>query len=156
SKITRPPYDPFTQAAAAWGVASLGIDDDFGVRRYLPTVGEEMQPTLTWATATWLGLPVTKGQASAAAAHGRWLPYYGPALSIPHVSYSEALEPGGVPDSFFQGKIVLVGARPMENLFHERQDEFRSPFHSWSNREYFVPGVEVHATQMLNLLRGDW
>ncbi|HEY2950964.1 MAG TPA: CHASE2 domain-containing protein, partial [Verrucomicrobiae bacterium] len=151
-----PPYTPFAQAAAGWGVASLGIEDDLVVRHHLPAVGEEIQPTLTWATAGWLRLPVTQGASPLPAGRGRWIRYYGPALSIPHVSYSEALEPAGVPDEFFHDKIVFVGARPMENLFHERQDEFRSPFHSWRYKEYFVPGVEVHATQMLNLIRHDW
>src|SRR5439155_8123397 len=82
--------------------------------------------------------------------------YYGPALTLPHMSYSEALEAAAVPDRVFRDKIVFIGARPMEGLMNEGRDEFRSPFHSWSNKEYFMPGVEVHATEMLNLIRGDW
>ena len=39
---------------------------------------------------------------------------------------------------------------------NERRDEFRNPFHSWRNKEFFMPGVEVHATEILNLLRGEW
>ena len=148
-----PPFAPFAEAAAGWGIASLWIDDDLVVRRHLPTLGLD-RPSLSWAAARWLHLPVA--QEKSPRPDARWIRYYGPPLAIPHVSYSEALEAGGVPDSFFRNKIVFVGARPMESLFHERRDEFRSPFHSWSNKEYFTPGVEVHATQMLNLVRGDW
>jgi CHASE2 domain-containing sensor protein len=87
-------------------------------------------------------------------ANASWLRYYGPPLSIPHVSYSEALDPAGVPANFFRDKIVLIGARPWVEQFHERQDEFANPYHAWS-KKLFMPGVEVHATEMLNLLQGN-
>lgn len=151
----RPPYQPFARAAAGWGVASLAIDDDFAVRRLLAGFVDGPQPTLAWATATFLHLPVTRTDSAMRAANARWIRYYGPALALPHVSFSEALDPAGMPDDFFRNKIVFVGARPMEGLINERRDEFRSPFHSWNNKEFFMPGVEVHATEMLNLLRGD-
>ena len=44
----------------------------------------------------------------------------------------------------------------MAGPFAERRGELRSPFRSWRIRDRFMPGVEVHATQMLNLLRSDW
>ena len=151
-----PPFGPFASAAARWGIASQEIDDDLVVRRYLAGFTAEQQPTLTWAAARWLQLPITQTSAAMQTANGRWVRYYGPPLTIAHVSYSEALDPEGVPDSFFRGRIVFVGARPMAELFRGRQDEFRSPYHSWRNKELFMPGVEVHATEMLNLVRGDW
>ena len=43
----------------------------------------------------------------------------------------------------------------MAGFLTERRDELRSPFRSWLSKDYFMPGVEVHATQMLNLIRGD-
>ena len=79
--------------------------------------------------------------------------YYGPPLTLPHVSYSAALDVNGVPDDFFTGKVVFIGARPMVGGFSELRDEHRSPFRGWADK---VPGVEVHATEMLNLIRGDW
>ena len=151
-----PPYEPFAAGATRWGIASQEIDDDLVVRRYLAGFTADKQPTLTWATASWLQLPVTRDAAAMQTANNRWVRYYGPPLTIAHVSYSEALDPEGVPDSFFRDRIVFVGARPMAELFRGRQDEFRSPYHSWRNKELFMPGVEVHATEMLNLVRGDW
>ncbi|HWC61721.1 MAG TPA: ATP-binding protein, partial [Verrucomicrobiae bacterium] len=49
----------------------------------------------------------------------------------------------------------FVGARPMAGLYLERKDEFRSPLANWGDNELFMPAVEVQATQMLNLVRGD-
>ena len=147
--MLRLPEENFTRAAAGWGVASLWVDDDFVVRRHLPALGAEQTPSLSLATARFIG--ATKQFAS----RELWLRYYGPALTIPHVSYSEALVPAALPPNFFRDKIVFVGARPIEGFMDARRDEFRSPFHAWRNKEFFVPGVEVHATQLLNLIRGD-
>lgn len=152
----RPPYELFAQAAAGWGVASLAIDDDLTVRRFLAGFTDDPKPALAWATASFLHLPLTQADPAMRTMNGRWIHYYGPSLAVPHVSFSEALDPAGLPDDFFRDKIVVVGARPMESLINERRDEFRSPFHSWNNKEFFMPGVEVHATELLNLLRGDW
>lgn len=151
-----PPYERFLTAAAGWGVASHIVDDDYVVRRYVAGgFGSERNASLTWATAELLGLPVTKGSDAMATANGFNLRYYGPPLTIPHVSYADALSPDGVPENYFRDKVVFIGARPLTEFFRGRQDEFRSPFHSWSNRELFHPGVENHATEFLNLLRGD-
>ena len=43
----------------------------------------------------------------------------------------------------------------MAGTFCERKDEFRNPLSAWGDKEYFMPAVEVHATQLLNLLRED-
>ena len=151
-----PPFDQFSTNAARWGIASHVIDDDFVVRHYLAGFTSQVQPSLTWAAAEWLQLPATTPPGAVNAANQNWLRYYSAALAIPNVSYAEALDPAGVPPDFFRDKIVLVGARPMAGPFHERQDEFRNPFHSWGHKELFMPGVEVHATELLNLVRGDW
>ena len=151
-----PPAELLTTNAVAWGVASHIIDDDFVVRRYLAGFTSQVQPSLTWAAAEWLQLPVTKNENAVRAANGHSIHYYGPSLALPNVSYASALSPGDVPADVFRDKIVFVGARPMAEGFGSRQDEFRSPFHSWGHKELFMPGVEVHATELMNLLRGDW
>ncbi len=151
-----PPLDPFATNAGGWGVASQIVDDDFVVRRYFAGFTSQVQPSLTWAAAEWLQLPATRIRDAVNGANEHWLRYYGPALAIPNVSYAEALAPSGVPVDFFRDKIVFIGARPMAGNFHERQDEFRNPFHSWSHKELFMPGVEVNATELFNLVRGDW
>ncbi len=152
-----PPWERFRAAAAGWGIASHIMDDDYGVRRYVAGgFGAEQQPSLTWSVAQFLKLPITAQREAMARANGSNLRYYGPPLSIPHVSYAEALATNGTPENFFRDKIVFIGARPLTEFFRGRQDEFRSPFHSWGNKELFTPGVEVHATEMLNLVRGDF
>jgi PAS domain S-box-containing protein len=154
-KTVQPPYALFARSNV-WGVAALAVDDDFMVRRQLTQLpGDDALPTLTWAVRSQL---LKVGESSGlknAAMTGRWLRYYAPPFNVPHVSFSDALSAAAVPDEFFRDRIVFIGARPMVELFHERRDEFRSPFHSWSDRDRFMPGVEVHATQLLNLLRGD-
>ncbi|MBI1840112.1 MAG: CHASE2 domain-containing protein [Verrucomicrobia bacterium] len=144
----RPPEKLFADAAAAWGVAALEVDDSFVVRRHLPAFGGERTASLSLAAARFLGATNMSGAEL-------WLRYYGPAITLPHVSYSEALDPAALPSGFFRDKIVFIGARPTVGFMDAKQDEFRNPFHSWANKEFFMPGVEVHATQLLNWLRGD-
>ena len=142
------PATQFLAAAAAWGIASANMDNDFVVRRQFDGLLNQGQPSLAFATAKLIGVPVN-------AAAAPWLRYYGEPLAIPHVSYSAALRRDEVGDDFFRDKIIFIGARPMAGTFLERKDEFRSPFATSGDRELLMPAVEVHATQMLNLLRGD-
>lgn len=150
------PLEMLRNAAAGWGLSEVGVDDDFAARQHFTgrAADGEPHPSLTWAAAGRLQLESVQGEERRR--EERWLRYYGPPFTLPHVSFSQALNPDGVDDSVFRDKIVFIGARPMAGLFKERRDEFRSPFHSWRERDLFMPGVEVHATQMLNLLRGDW
>lgn len=143
------PANLFLAAAATCGVANASVDDDFMVRRQFRGSPAETTPSLAWAAAQLLG------QAPAHSSSWRWLRYYGAPLTLPHVSYSAALRPEEVGDDFFRGKAVFVGARPMAGTFLERKDEFRNPLTSWGDRDLFMPAVEVHATQLLNLLRDD-
>jgi len=135
--------------AATWGIAAASMDNDFIVRRHFAGLLDEGEPSLSFAAAQLLGEVATNPPGTP------WLRYYGKPLSIPHVSYSAALHGAEVRDDFFRGKVVFVGARPMAGTFLERKDEFRSPLAAWGDRELFMPAVEVHATQLINLLRGD-
>ena len=143
------PAKPFRDAAAAWGIANVSVDDDFAVRRQFLRLPNLAGTGLAAATAQLIGLPVTNLPES------RWLRYYGKPLTLPHVSYSAALRSEEVGDAFFRDKIVLIGARPKAGTFLERKDEFRSPLMAWGRLEPFMPAVEVQSTQLLNLLRGD-
>src|SRR5262249_8711335 len=129
SHTVTPPADMFAKVAAGTGMAIQAVDDDYAVRRYVAGFPEG-EPTLTWAAASWLRLPVTQRTDAIPGANNLWIRYYGPALTIPHVSYREALDARGVPENFFRDKVVFVGARPWMEQFHERQDEFRNPYHS--------------------------
>jgi PAS domain S-box-containing protein len=143
------PEAMFANVAAAWGVANLRVDDDFVVRRQFSGLPGFEQPSLAFATAKMLGLGVTN------AGESSWFRYYGRPLALPHVSYSAALHADEVGDDFFRGKTIFVGARPITGTILERKDEFRSPLASWGDRDLFMPAVEVHATQMLNIIQGD-
>jgi len=143
------PDKTFLDAAAAWGVANASMDDDFVVRRQFNGYPKLNEPAMAFAALEMLGLNPGRPAAT------RWMHYYGKPLSVPHVSYSTALRGDEVSDEFFRNKIVFIGARPMAGTILERKDEFRSPLTSWGDRELFMPAVEVHATQLLNLLRGD-
>lgn len=147
-QLTRPDKK-FLDAAATWGVANASMDNDFIVRRHFAGFPQFNEPSLTTATATLLGVAETNTVSA------RWLHYYGKPLAIPNVSYSAALHADEVGDDFFRGKIIFIGARPMTGTILERKDEFRSPLAAWGDRELFMPAVEVHATQLLNLIRGD-
>ncbi len=147
------PATNFLDAAAAWGVANARMDDDFVVRRHFHGFPGQNQPSLTLAAARVAGVSFAAGATDPQKT--QWLRYYGPALALPHVSYSSALHRDEVPDEFFRDKIVFIGARPMAGTFRERKDEFRNPLSAWGDKELFMPAVEVHATQLLNLMRGD-
>jgi two-component system cell cycle sensor histidine kinase/response regulator CckA len=149
SRSWSPPFGPFAEAAAGWGLAVIRIDDDLVVRRHFAGLVSESKPSLAHAVAKQIGVKHTSELTA------EWMRYYGPALSLPHVSYAEALSSDALPAGFFRDKIVFIGARSSEGSFDQPRDEFRSPFHSWGRKEFFMPGVEVHATQLLNLLRQD-
>lgn len=150
TQILTLPQAELRESAAAIGLANLIADDDFVVRRYYAGSRLQEMPSLAEAVARRLHFRTSTNQSAAS----RWLRYYDRAASLPNVSCTHALHSASAPDSFFKDKIVFVGARPITAGFAERRDEFRSPFPSW-RRELFMPAVEVHATQMLNLMRND-
>jgi PAS domain S-box-containing protein len=143
------PSEMFLAAASTWGVANVRLDDDFVVRQQFEGLPGFAEPSLSFAAANLMGLAVTHSSKAS------WIRYYGKPLALPHVSYSTALRPDEVSDDFFRDKVVFVGARPMTGTILERKDEFRSPLASWGDRDLFMPAVEVHATQLLNLIRRD-
>lgn len=77
-----------------------------------------------------------------------WLNYYGPPRTIPSIGYADALSGEAL---VFSNRIVLVGRTTTST---GSDDTFASPFSRW--RPAVIPGVEVHATSLLNLLRQDW
>src|ERR1051326_1829481 len=78
---TSPPYEPLRNAAAGWGIAALKIDDDFAVRKYLAGLASSSEPSLTWAAASFLNVPVTREIGATETANQYWVRYYGPALT---------------------------------------------------------------------------
>lgn len=153
-KLSLPaPY--FLEKAAGWGLSDVRPDDDVVVRRHRSGwPGDELaRPSLSWAAGRLLQLADT---AAGFSGNERLLRYYGGPLSIPHVTFSQAVDATAVPDSFFKDRIVFIGARPMSGQFSDRRDEYRSPIRLRRESDVLIPGVEVHATQMLNLVQRDW
>jgi len=147
--------DRFIDPAADWGFVQLLADQDFIVRRHLhvpPDPDAENFSSLTWQAAHWLGLPDTRKPENRYVE--RWMNYYGPPGTIPEVSFYRALEPNeSCPAGYFSNKVVFVGGTIKTHFSGERKDEYRTPY---TEKGQFVPGLEVQATQLLNLLRGDW
>ena len=136
--------------AAGWGLAMLDFDADLVNRRHYS--GNEEHPSLAWAVAQALDAPITRRPARRLAL--RWFNYYGPALSIPCVSYAKALAPNEVSPSFFRDKVVFVGERPTAAFAGAKREEYPTPYTALKGG--FSPAVEILATAFLNLYRGDW
>lgn len=161
-KMGTPPIELFQQHAAGAGSVEALADSDLVVRR-LHTWDDDLGiPSLSWATASFLGVKAAKGESTPQA--GRWMNYYGPPHFLPSVGYAEALNPAAVEDSVFRDKVIFVGARLLTKFAGERKDEYAHPFSYWLSSEMsaergtmnFIAGVEIQATAFLNLLRGDW
>jgi adenylate cyclase len=89
----------------------------------------------------------------------RWINYYGPATTIPNVSYYRVLSTNAtdvVPIGYFSNKVVFVGPHLLTKFAGERKDEYPTPYSRWAKEYPFTPGTEIQATAFLNLVRGDW
>ncbi|MDA1276916.1 MAG: CHASE2 domain-containing protein [Verrucomicrobia bacterium] len=150
------PFNELLEASAGWGNVNMLTDPDFGVRTHFQLRSDVSEyaaaPTLSEAAARAAGSPDT--QSPPLSKRPQWLNYYGPPGTIRSVSYYQALLPGGVESGFFQNKIVFVGAKQSADFSGKGKDEFATPYTRWGLG--FAPGVEIHATACLNLLRGDW
>lgn len=145
-------YDPFFDAAACpCGIVQVYADQDFMVRRHLhaPPVKEEIEwSSLSWETAKLVGAPLTHSPQERY--KERWINYYGPPGTIPFMPFYIALE---APRGTFSNKVVFIGAYIKTYYSGQRKDEYITPY---TSRGTFAPGVDIQATQFLNLIRGDW
>ena len=146
-----PPIKPLRKAALGYGLLVFSpVDPDYGVRQIY--FGTSQVPAATWRAAKVLGAPITSQSRDQLESH--WVNYYGPRNSFASVSLAQALLPDGLPPGYFKDKIVFVGGQFAVGALKVGRDEFATPY-SRSNRA-FTPGTEVHATILLNLLRGEW
>jgi adenylate cyclase len=135
------------------------LESDYGVTRLFtgkPRAGFEPRSSVTWEIARLLGANLP-GNDAPDRFDRRWINFYGPARSIESLSYFRPLvENGGVPDGYFKDKIVFIGARSqIDTGVRKLLDEFSTPWSHFGGRAY-TPGVEIHATILLNLLHHDW
>jgi adenylate cyclase len=156
------PYEPFEFTAASTGFVQFDEDADFLVRKHRHQGQINPQITsMTWETALWTGASHLEDESSPIfkEVQEAWVNYYGPPLTLPKISYHQVIQADGVAKGFFKDKIVFVGANIRTLNVNERKDEFRSPYADFlyvKQVDQFMPGVEVHATILLNLIRGDW
>ncbi len=135
-------------AGTNWGISR--VDDkeaDGRIRKHY--VGTSDDPSLAWAAAQAYGATPTKNPEQRLTQ--RWIRYYGPNGTIESLSYYHTLNmaPGS-----FRDKIVFIGGKPFTDFTGSAKDEFPTPFTRWGGQ--LTPGVEIHATMFLNLVREDW
>ena len=148
--------DPFYDAAAsAQGFVQLLPDQDFIVRRHLHVPLEkdaDSYSSFTWEAAALLGAAATSDPKNRFTE--RWLNYYGPPGTLRRVSFHRAITTNiYYPAGAFSNKVVFVGSSLKTKFSGERKDEYRTPY---TKGGQFGPAIDAHATQFLNLVRGDW
>ena len=131
-----------------WGVAYLQpLDGDFGIRRLY--AGGRSRASLAWVAAKELG--GTLDEQTRETGPIRWMNYLGPAGSFSSIEFHLALN---APAETFHDRIVIVGSRSTLSGVEMGKDDFRNPYNLLGGA--FSTGAEVHATALLNLMRGDW
>jgi adenylate cyclase len=146
------PTEKLAKAATAIGLLLFNpVDPDFGVRHLY--TGNKDSPSASWLAAQMLGAPVTQNPENRIAP--RWLNYYGPPGAISSMGFAHALDKDGPPPGFFKDKVVFVGGRPVVASLGEGKDDYANPW-SRAGAHPLITGVEIHATEFLNLMRGDW
>ena len=146
-----PPLKLLRKAAAGWGILAFRpVDADYAVRQLFP--GTSDIASATWKAAEVLDAKATREPRESG--EQRWINYYGPANTFSSVNFAQALDPEGVPSGYFKNKIVMVGGRSAVGYLAKGQDEFGTPYSRGAHQ--FTSGLEVHATILLNLLRGEW
>jgi len=142
-----PPILHFRTNALGWGHA--GIRDDT-VRRISGDFANVKYAG--WVAAANLEPKKLAAEDSNA---DRWLNYYGRpgGSAILHCPFQDALTTK-VPAGFFAGKLVFIGQSLPPDSRPQLKDAFATPYSRFGMGP--MPGLEIHATAVLNLLHDDW
>lgn len=141
------PYEAFAKDARGWGMSDLDKNSDWGVRSFRTEFATV--PSLSIVAANlW-----RSNQLSVAGPAQRWLHYYGKPDAIDHCSYSQVLSNFARPQ-FFKDRVVFVGARQSSGFTLAGKDEFVTAYTVTTGEH--ASGVEIHATEFLNLIHGEW
>jgi CHASE2 domain-containing sensor protein len=142
-----PPADLFLDAAGGekWGVGSALTNSDGVVRRHWRFPSPGLFDSLAWTAARVAGAELESNPRE------RWIRYYEPGWAWTSLSYVDGAtrEP-----NFFRDKIVFIGNKPANDLPDGEPDEFSTPFTKKAGGA--VSGVEILATEFLNLVNGEW
>ncbi len=155
------PAQLFNESAADVGSDAMFPDADVEVRKYIPhgRYDKDGKPlehaSEAWTAAKLIGAPVCADTNREFTSF--WLNYYAPEAQLPSVSFYKTIAENDpdVPVGYFSNKVVFVGARLQTQTQAARKDEYPSPY-SYRDENKFMPGVAIHATAFLNLIRGDW
>ena len=150
--VVEKPTPVFRKAEAGWGLLIFRpIDPDGAIRQLC--LGYAGIPSLAMTAASRAG--TLTSQTNFEQQPVRWLNYYGPpGETFDGISIADALREDGVPPEFFRGRTVFVGGRYRTGSLTTAKDSFGNPYSRWGRR--FSPGVEIHATAFLNLVRDEW
>ena len=137
------PLTEFVETDAATGIATISLDSD-GVVRRLPRREDGFARTL---------LSLVNGN-SAPVPAGALMQSFGPARTLPTISYYQALEPDVfLPPDFLDGKVVIVGLsmQAAADLKTGGADAYATSHTLRSQR--LVSGAEIQATAYVNLAK---
>jgi CHASE2 domain-containing sensor protein len=140
-----PPAELFLAAAGTnnWGVAR----SEPVARRHWPFPAPGPYPSLAWTAARLAGAKLSTEPQQ------QWLRYYAPGGAWSRLSYVRALAQDA---NYFQDRVVFIGGSPQsKEASSPEEDKFRTPYTRWNDGQA-VGGVEIMATEFLNLVNGDW
>jgi adenylate cyclase len=140
------PMPELVAAGARTGEVGVDPDADFVVRM-MPSFADSFDREIA-------RLAHGKDAAGASNAVQSLVRYEGPHGSFPTVHYYQALVPGLLPAGFFKDKIVLIGldVHASPEVTRKQADLYNSPF--LDSEGGVMPGVEIHANIISNLLQG--
>ena len=140
------PHPRFLTAATNWGIAKLFPKGE-PIRRFFPPAIGENNPDLPSVAAKMMGARLDD------VSDEMWIRYYGKEGGLDRLSYRVALEK--LPD-YFRNRVVFIGGKPSNaDADASEDDKFRTPYTRWE-KDRAVGGVEILATQFLNLVANDW
>ena len=144
-----PPLEIFLDAVRRtnWGLGGVKVDADGTVRQHwkfpAPGIYESLAARPPGSLRAWPDDSPPE----------RWIRYYAPGYAWTSLSYVDAETQ---PTNFFRDKIVFIGNQPT-NTSPGEVDEFLTPFsYSTKGQTNAVAGVEILATEFLNIVNDEW
>lgn len=143
------PYEPFVESVEQLGF--VGLPHENGYVRRFRTVDVKLQTQFPSLAEGGAGreIPKRPGQRD-------YINFYGPAGTIPTLSYYQVLDPNWNAASELKGKTVFVGLLFQSQLGPAQKDSFLTPYSQRFQKNDRTFGVEIHAQAAGNLRAGNW
>lgn len=151
------PFDALG-AVTRWGMAVAASSDGYMRREY--HLKRWNAPSIAWVAAQVAGFPSNSAPARMLPVPDpfaeRWINFYGPPGTLPHLSYWEVLDPNNqTVAGVISNRVVFVGSRIHVGIAGDNsRDVYATPYTRWRGTK--SPGVEITATVYVNLIRHDW